>query len=83
MLSFYKYTYVILLFKLTCYTFLTAGYYYNDIWSSVDRGRTWNKVVTSGTIWSKRKGHAVAVVQDYILVMGGVDGRGDSGTRCF
>ena len=45
----------------------------NDVWSSSD-GMSWTKTTVSGTHWSKRKDHAVAVFNGKILVMGGYDG---------
>ncbi len=46
--------------------------YLNDIWSSED-GNTWaQEVEENGVIWCPRKGHAAAVLNDKLYIMGGV-----------
>lgn len=45
--------------------------FYNDVWVSLDSGRTWN-ILTTAASWSPRSGHAsIADPQGYVYVMGG------------
>lgn len=46
------------------------GPYFNDVWISKDKGKTWTELVEHAD-WSERTGHVAVSVGEYIVMIGG------------
>ena len=54
----------------------------SNVWRSDDRGVSWHLVRTTGEVMSPRRGHGAVVVDDTLLVLGGLTNDGPAGDDC-